>query len=109
MVETIVLIAIPAIAFAVTSIVVIWNELKTQKSREAMFEECKKCPPYCGDENAKLRELVTRAYALARKMCDGMECHACAIYATKDGYRLCPLVDTLQNDIEELGIEVVNE
>ena len=57
MVETIVLIAIPTIAFVVTSVVVVRNELKMQKSREAMFEECKRCPLYGDDENTKLREL----------------------------------------------------
>ena len=51
MVETIVLIAIPTIAFVVTSVLVIRDELKTQKSRKAMFEECKRCPLYGGDEN----------------------------------------------------------
>ena len=41
MVETIALIAIPTIAFVVTSVFVIRDELKTQKSREVMFEKCK--------------------------------------------------------------------
>ena len=55
MIEAIVLIVIPTIIFVVTSIVVIRNELKTQKSQEAMFEECKRCPLYGSDENSKHR------------------------------------------------------
>ena len=54
MVETIVLAAIPAIAFVVTTIVVIRGELKTKKSREIMFEECKRCPLHGGDETCVL-------------------------------------------------------
>lgn len=62
MVETIVLIAIPAIAIVVTSVVIMWNEFKTQKLQEAMFEEYKRCQLYGGDENDKLRELVLTGY-----------------------------------------------
>jgi hypothetical protein len=53
MTETMTLIAIPAIAFVVAAAVVIRSELKTQKLREVMFKECKRCPLYGGDENAE--------------------------------------------------------
>lgn len=64
MVETIVLIAIPAIAIVVTGVVIMRNEFKTQKLQEAMFEEYKRCQLYGGDENEKLRELAKGMYGL---------------------------------------------
>jgi hypothetical protein len=54
MAETMVLIAIPAIAFVVTTIVVIRGELKAKKLRDVMLEECKRCPLHGGDETCVL-------------------------------------------------------